>query len=278
MDRLKILIPTDFSEQAEFAYLLVANIAAKVPASIHFLHVMDVPDTVTFTETGGFETCGEIDVKTLEIRKSIIDRKLANLKTQYGDDINTHVGLGKLTETIAAFAEHGNFDLVAMGTKGAWGLREKMSGSETQLVARHCKVPVLALKCDRSDLAFKEVLLVHEFNHAKAENLEVMKKIVQAFGSRLHLLQIVQHEHEKVEALAAMDDFAAKNGLENVDKHILLDRDVENGVIHFNQMHDVDMVCIGTHGRSGFAHLVRPSATEKLLNHMFKPIFTFRLN
>lgn len=278
MDRLKILIPTDFSEQAEFAYLLVANIAAKVPASIHFLHVMDVPDTVTFTEKGGFETCGEIDVKTLETRKSIIDRKLANLKTLYGQGIETHIGLGKLTETIASFAEHGNYDLVAMGTKGAWGLKEKMSGSETQLVARHSKVPVLALKCDRSELAFKEVLLVHEFSDTKAENLEPMKKIVKAFGSRLHLLQIVQHEHEKAAALNAMDAFAAKNGLENIEKHTLLDADVENGVIHFNQMHDVDMVCIGTHGRKGFAHLLRASATEKLLNHMFKPIFSFRLN
>lgn len=44
---LKVLIPTDFSVQAEFAYLMVKKLAEKVPVEIHFLHVLNTPDTVT---------------------------------------------------------------------------------------------------------------------------------------------------------------------------------------------------------------------------------------
>jgi hypothetical protein len=39
-------------------------------------------------------------------------------------------------------------------------------------------------------------------------------------------------------------------------------------------MHEVDIVCIGTHGKGSFFHT---SATEKLINHLFKPIISFHL-
>jgi len=40
MDTLKILIPTDFSVQAEYAFVLAKRIEEKIPLEIHFLHVL----------------------------------------------------------------------------------------------------------------------------------------------------------------------------------------------------------------------------------------------
>ena len=62
MESLKILIPTDFSVQAEFAYLIVKKLQEKIPIDIHFLHVLAVPDTVTMDVNGNIQTCGDIDV------------------------------------------------------------------------------------------------------------------------------------------------------------------------------------------------------------------------
>ncbi len=62
MERLKILIPTDFSVQAEFAYLMVKRLEEKINTDIHFLHVLNVPDTVTMDSNGNIQTCGEIDI------------------------------------------------------------------------------------------------------------------------------------------------------------------------------------------------------------------------
>lgn len=73
----------------------------------------------------------------------------------------------------------------------------------------------------------------------------------------------------------AMDIFARQNELEGYEKHVIQDRDVENGVIHFNQMNNMDLICIGTHAKGGIFH---SSATEKLINHMYKPIISFHLN
>jgi nucleotide-binding universal stress UspA family protein len=72
-----------------------------------------------------------------------------------------------------------------------------------------------------------------------------------------------------------MDEYAKVNDITNYEKHLLQDTDIENGVVHFNQMHEVDLVCIGTHGRGSMFH---NSAAEKLINHLFKPIISFHLN
>ncbi len=277
MEILKILIPTDFSVQAEFAYLMVKKLEEKTPVEIHFLHVMNVPDTVTMDTGGNIQTCGEIDVNYVVKQKEIAERKLANLKTLYGNDINSHFVLGKVTDGILNFAEANHFDLIVMGTKGAWGLKEKLSGSETQMIARKSKIPVLSLMCDRSDLNIQNILLVHNFNHPAKEDFQLMHKLIKAFNTKFHLLQITSGkvDAEMVLVEANMKSFAELNNITNYECHLINDTDVEKGVVHFNQMNNMDMVCIGTHGKGGIFH---HSATEKLINHLFKPIISFHLN
>lgn len=277
MESLKILIPTDFSVQAEFAYLMVKKLEEKTIIEVHFLHVLAVPDTVTMDPTGEIQTCGEIDVNYVLKQKEIAERKLANLKTLYGKHIHTHLVLGKTTDDILNFSELNHFDLIVMGTKGSWGFKEKISGSETQLIARKSKIPLLSLMCDRSDLNIHNILLVHNFSKPVQEDLKLLHKLVKAFDTKLHLLQItsgkVETEQQSVEA--DMKKFASLNNIINFQCHLINDKDVENGVIHFNQMNNMDIVCIGTHGKGGLFH---QSATEKLINHMFKPIISFQLN
>ncbi|MBK7433161.1 MAG: universal stress protein [Chitinophagaceae bacterium] len=276
MEKLKILIPTDFSVQAEFAYLMVKKLEEHIPVDVHFLHVMNVPDTVTMDTHGAIQTCGEIDVKYVVKQKEIAERKLANLKILYGEAIQTHFVLGKVTDSIVSFAESNHFDLIVMGTKGAWGLKEKLSGSETQFIARRSKIPLLSLMCDRSDLKIQNVLLVHNFSEPAREDLHLMQKLIRAFNTKLHLLQITsgRPETEKATVEAKMKIFAELNDIVNYECHLISDKDVENGVIHFNQMINMDIICIGTHGRGGLFH---HSATEKLINHLFKPIISFHL-
>ena len=277
MESLKILIPTDFSVQAEFAYLMVKKLEGMAELDIHFLHVLTVPDTVSMNAKGDIQTCGEIDVKYVVQQKEIAERKLANLKTLYGDHIHSHLVLGKITDAILNFSAANHFDLIVMGTKGAWGIKEKLSGSETQIIARKSSIPLLSLMCDRSDLVLKNILLVHDFGHPAKEDIRLMDKLIKAFNIKLHLLQIVSGKvvDEKNRVEANMKKFAELNNIPDYACHIINDKDVENGVIHFNQMNNMDIICIGTHGKGGIFH---QSAAEKVINHLFKPIISFHLN
>ncbi|MGR6088142.1 MAG: universal stress protein [Arcticibacter sp.] len=277
MKTMKILIPTDFSVQAEYAFVLAKRIEEKIPLEIHFLHVLSVPDTVTMDPMGNIQTCGDIDAGFVEGQKQIALRKLKEIRNQYGDSIQTHLRLGKLTDEIIGFAKSQAFDLIVMGTKGSWGLQEKLSGSETQMVTRLSDVPVLSMMCDRSDLEIKNVLLVHDFTLSGNENISVLKSLVKAFNAKVHLLHITDASSDENAIQAGMDRYAQVNGFNQFEKHTIKDLNVEQGVTHFNQMHQIDLVCIGTHGLTGINRFLHPSATEKMVNHLFKPILTFHL-
>lgn len=277
MESIKILIPTDFSVQAEFAYLMVKKLAEKMNVEIHFAHVLAVPDTVYLDAKGNLQTCGEIDKGYLEKQKEIAERKLENLKTLYGHEIHTKFLLGKVSDSIVHFAKSIQADLIVTGTKGKWGLGEKLSASESQVLAQKSSVPVLSLMCDRSDLIIRNVLLVHNFNQPKIENLSLIHKIILSFDAKVHLLQIITGDKvvETHQCNINMQTWAQLNNISNYDCHVLSDLDIEAGVIHFNMMHEMDVVCIGTHGKGSFLH---QTVTGKLINHLFKPIISFHLN
>ena len=277
MDTLKVLIPTDFSVQAEYAYLLVKRLEDKLPMEVHFLHIMNVPDTVSMDEKGNIQTCGEIDVKYVEKQRDIAVRQMMALQNQYGPEIKTHIRMGKTTDGILDFSEKEKVDLIVMGTKGAWGLKEKLSGTETQMIARRSRIHLLSMMCDRSDLKIENVLLVHDFHKPEVLDLNLLKMLTQAFGCKLHLLQITtgNSSAQKEELVANAKNFAEMNGISNYESHLVSDTDVENGVIHFNQMMNMDIIFIGTYGKPGLLH---QSATEKLINHLFKPVISFRIS
>jgi nucleotide-binding universal stress UspA family protein len=210
-------------------------------------------------------------------QKEIALRKLDDLKALYGNQINVHLVLGKTTDAILNFSNSNAFDLIVMGTKGASGIKEIVSGSEAQVIARKSQIPLLSLMCDRSDLHIENVLFVHNFMNPKNEELTLLHKLIKAFGTKVHFLQITsgQVDLEKTKAEADMNKFAELNDIKNYACHLINDKDVENGVVHFNQMNNMDLICIGTHGKGGLFH---QSATEKLINHLFKPIISFHLN
>ncbi|HQX44749.1 MAG TPA: universal stress protein, partial [Saprospiraceae bacterium] len=191
--------------------------------------------------------------------------------------VNTALVFGRTTDSIVEFAEKNNFELIVMGTKGAWGLKEKISGSETQMIARKSKIPLLSLMCDRSELEIKNLLMVHNYLEEVKIRFDLFRKFVKAFNPKIHLLQMTDTtDKDRISKIhEAMDSFATVNELSDYEKHVIQDKDVENGVVHFNQMNNMDLICIGTHAKGGLFH---SSATEKLINHMYKPIISFHLN
>jgi nucleotide-binding universal stress UspA family protein len=55
----RILVPTDFSEQADYALDLAHQLALELNAEIQLLHVLDVPDGVKMTGMENISFTGE---------------------------------------------------------------------------------------------------------------------------------------------------------------------------------------------------------------------------
>ena len=272
---MKILIPTDFSVLPEHAYVLIQRMLNGKSAEVTFLHIMQVPETVTLDGAKNFNTCGEIDTEYLLSQKSMIEKKLAVMESEHPGATVDWI-TGKLTDAIAEYAEKNDFDLIAMGTNGAFGVAGAISGTNTQVVARKSSVPVLSLMCDRSDWTLNNVLFVNDFSNPFELNLKWLETMMDAESSTIHFLHVLNNTHvDEQVVLFNMKAYSEKMGWNNARFHTIHDARIEDGVIHFNQKNDMDLVVIGTYGKKS---LFKTNDAEKLINHMYKPLITFHLN
>lgn len=272
-DKIKVLIPTDFSIEADYAFIMVNNLARKADVEITFLHILNVPDTVTLGLDDVIQTCGEIDLNFVKVQRDLALSKLDELKSK-NPGVKTKLIFGHTTTGIIDFSEENNFDLIAIGTKGSSGLAERFVGSNAQLIARRSSIPVLTLMCDRSDLELKNLILIHDFEENKTQNLKLMKRIIEIFGTKLHLLQIATKNDNEDVIKENMNVFAQYNELPSFEMHVIHEHNIEEGIKHFMESHEMDIICIGTHGKGGIFH---KSATETLINHLYKPIISYKI-
>jgi nucleotide-binding universal stress UspA family protein len=278
MSKIKVLIPTDFSMQSDFAGLMAKKLAGWLELELHFIHIIHLPSNITLASDGTLHSDGEMDPRDFNRMKEMAEVRLNGLKEQF-PEVTTHIAYGGMKETVVKFAKSNHFDLILMGTKGAFGLKEKLTGSETQHVVRTSDVPVLSVMCDRSDLEINNILLVHDFSAEEEQDLKLLKLILKATGARLHLLYVSKTEKETAieQMKQSMESFIQDFGYENAEIHIIKDHNIVHGITHFNQMRDMDIICIGTHGRKGIQQVLYSSPVEKLVNHLYKPLITYHL-
>ncbi len=273
---MNILIPTDFSPQVDYALILAKKIAAKIPANIELLHVIQCRTEARVGADGQIEVEEDSVQGYLQAQYQAALKGFGMYDLSAFEQATTLVEFGPLSHTIVARAEQGKFDLIIMGTKGAYGLKELFSGSETQHVVRHSTSPILSLMCDRSDLEIEDILLVHDILDEKASLPPAIKMMIGAFGARLHILN-KQDANNTVLNDRTFQAFLEREELQKVNAHFYKDKIDERAIISFDQMHKIDLIMISAHLRSGLSQLFHPELAEKLVNHMHKPIITFHI-
>lgn len=274
----KILIPTDFSELSEYALHTAEKIAVSLGAEIHALKVLAAPGDAYFDDKGNMLECKDYDMTKFEQERLENEAKIKDWLKDSKVPVHVVVKYGNMIDDIVAYITTHEVELVVMGTSGASGWKEMFVGSNAEKVVRYSPVPVLTIKCDKPDWEVKKILLVNDFKEPKVENLEMVKALQAVFDAQIHLLKIEKNKETNRKAFQNMEKFTELNQLENVEFHIQTSNKIEYGVFYFAHDHSIDLITMGTHGRTGWEHLMKGSISENLVNHMYKPILTFKLN
>ncbi|MBF9254623.1 universal stress protein [Pontibacter sp. 172403-2] len=278
----KILVPTDFSEEARNAFEVALAIARKTGAAIKLLHVVEVPHTANFSATGDVMVGNNMDqlytVQLLEITKMQMGRLLEAVDHK-GVEVEQEVETGLIISNIKRTVQDEQVDLVVMGSKGASGLDEFLIGSNTEKVVRAADCPVLTVKHRQPAFEVREVVLASDFKREIGAAIEKFKYFQEMFGARLHLLYVnTPGAFESSSILhRRLQEIADKYGLRNYTINTYNDTNEEDGILHFAQDIKADLIMMATHGRTGLAHLLSGSIAEDLVNHTHKPVLTIHL-
>ncbi|WP_161890332.1 universal stress protein [Pontibacter russatus] len=278
-DTLNIMVPVDFTPVSYRAIEFLAFLMDKTPINTHLVHVIEVNSAEWAGSLDASETLNKGELKQ---KQHLAEQKFANLKQHVGFSFTSEVLFGGLTTTLTHYSNEQHIDLIIMGTDGADGWLEKVSGSEAQHVVRYTNIPVITIHKDAAITPIQNLLWVADFEAEKQpeQSVATIKMLQQLFNARLHLLQIVDKEDENQinQLKVRMQDFAEQLNLQNYDLHLHHNYKVPAGVRSFNDVSEMDLVLIGTHGRKGISHLFYGSVAETLVNHCIRPLMTYHLN
>lgn len=277
----KILVPTDFSQEAGYALDAAANLAVRTGAQILLLHVVEGFVQGSFATQGGVPesfTDEKFTRKMLEKAKKDLSELVA--KGDFGNiKVHTNVQVGNPYHHIARDILETDADLVVMGSKGASGYEEVLIGSNTERVVRHSDCPVITVK---EAVDFDQVTdIVFAANFIESEdNVAVeLKKIQNLLHAKLHLVKVdTPGNFENSRSIKSrVHNFVQRHKLENYTMEIYNESTEEDGIIYFAEDIDADMIALATHGRTGLKHLLSGSIAEDVVNHAQRPVWTCKM-
>ena len=271
----RILVPTDFSEQAENALKIAAQMAAKNDGEIFLLHSMEIPlHLANSGETGSLPEALYF-IKLAEKRFSEL------LKKPFLQDITIYetIGHGEIYDDIKEAVTKNNIDLIIMGSHGASGFREMFIGSNTEKVVRTSNIPVLVIKNHHANFEVRDFVFATDFSEECRKPFVQAQNFAQTVGAHIHLLLINTPSGFKTtaEARTLMEKFVKGTAVGNYTLNIYNDVSVEKGILNFAKEIKAQLIGMSTHGRKGLSHFFNGSISEDMVNHANMPVITFKI-
>ena len=273
----RILVPTDFSDHAEYALRVAAQIARENNSEIVLLHMLELPHQASDAVGSGH------DIPEIMFFKNKVISNLEELmEVDYleGITVSEIIQFEKAFEGILAVSKTNNIDFIVMGSHGSGGFQEMFIGSNTEKVVRFSDVPVLVIKNKTDNFKADNFVFASDFSQEIKKPFKQLLEIAGLFNSKLNLVMINTPSSFKPTHIAEkiMNDFIKEFNYPNYSLHIYNDVNVEKGILNFANSVQADLIGMCTHGRrTGFAHFFNGSVSEDLVNHAKLPMVTFKI-
>lgn len=273
----KILVPIDFSEQAEYAAKVAVKIAERSNAKILFLHLLDLPTDVIDPSNYGKNSNSPTTLLYMKRAQEKFDKLLKRYFLRNAT-IEKTVVFHNPFDGIIEESKKQDVDLVVMGSQGISGFEEMIVGSNTEKVVRHSEVPVLVVKNEVDDFNLENLVFASDFEDEYKPSLKKVVDFANKFDAKVHLLRVITPTHFENSFVLKekINNFIEGSGLENYTVNLYNDRSIEDGIIHFGKEINADAIAINTHKRRGLTHILNNSISAGITNHAIRPVITFK--
>jgi nucleotide-binding universal stress UspA family protein len=283
----RILVPVDFSALSDAALAYARMFADAWGGGLHLLHVTG--ERLAPPHEGGR------DAEPAALRR-IRDRLT-------GDDRRRRLHIRVVersapADAILSYARSAGVDLIVMGTHGRTGVAHLVMGSVAEQVVRSAPCPVLTVhEAPRGAARITRILVPTDFSAPSDAALDCARNLQLKSGASIHLLHVLEDEQiagpfgaevfvtEAPETRAArLRDArerlahrisAADRESRRVTSEILFGPTAST-IVAYAGDNGFDLILMGTHGRSGLAHLLMGSVAERVIRGAACPVMTTR--
>lgn len=188
----KILVPTDFSENASAAYHPAQQLAQKYGATVDFIHI--IPSNNYYA--GNISNLGvplnsDVDIYS-ELEKETftkLDELMNNfIKQENRGDCYVEVS-AKPSKAIAEKAMSGGYDLIVMAAKGKHAT-DFWAGSTTKRTIRYAKIPVFSTEKSHID-GLQNILVPTDGTQESLRALSIAISLAMAFNAKITIYNVM---------------------------------------------------------------------------------------
>lgn len=287
----QILVPTDFSDNAQHAVDYAVDLAKRCSAKLHLLHTPVVPTYLLMDLS--YSPGPEAVTRILNDSQEALDAQ-AKAIADAGVELFTAIREGTVHEVIRDYAKEHDVDLVVVGTHGRTGVSKLMYGSVTERVIKTVHTPILVVPPGGHEKPPTSIVISYDFSGPSRRAAEVARAIHGVFGGSLHLVHsyldvwgeytdrgaVVGEAAEKrrealrlglQEMLEADSKEIFSMDPQSVQTH-LVTGDPAGGILQVAEDVDATLICAGTTGKSGIERLLIGSVARRLLHESQVPL------
>ena len=274
-----ILVPIDFSDNAQKALMVAATIAARTGSNLEIIHINTAvayaPPLPEYYAVDQIDMTEYDDTALKELLK--LKQAVNAVPGLEKVEIETRVEDGFLYATLNSATTERKAWLIVMGTKGAQGAVEFFVGSNTEKVIRTAPCPVLAVPEAAGAFDLNKVVMASTL---RPEQTDVFYKLAEwqqyyPFAVQLLYLNNPAGLEEKTHIEQAVREMSDMANLQNVTAFVDGNTfDETSSILQFAIDQQADLIVMGTHQRQGLSHLLFGSLTEDTANHSRTPVLS----
>lgn len=277
-----ILLPTDFSPNADNALNFAVEIARKIKGNLILLHAYSVqlidPNMPAEIYLSAYQ---EEEKSAKENLEELSKRISESNKDINGNNIFTTEAIvtqGLVVDEVLSLINDFKIDIVIMGTHGASGITEMILGSNAASIIEKATVPVLAIP---GNAVYKEINnLVYAYDDIKSglPSFKWLLEFARIYDSEITLLHIIetgkdtmdlnQKEFEKIKQSVSYD----KIRLELVKEENILE-----GINDYVNSNNVDVLAMAIRKRTLLDKIFSRSLTKKMAYHTRIPLLALHI-
>ncbi len=143
----KIVLTTDFSENADAATPLAVEMARTFGSELYLLHIGTIPAVFAVLPTAEIVALSPPQLlQHMPGELKELEAKAERISKHYGMRVMPVLRVGQDVSEIVRFAKEEQADCVVIATHGRTGLAHLFSGSVAERVVRFCPCPVLTVR------------------------------------------------------------------------------------------------------------------------------------
>jgi nucleotide-binding universal stress UspA family protein len=272
----KILLPTDFSENAWNAILYATRLFKDIECDFYILNVYSVigfaSDNMLVPEIGEIAYLKVKETSEKGLNRTLF--KLSFREENPNHEFFTLSRINSLVQSIKEVVDEFDIDMIFMGTKGATNSGDFFFGSNTVKVmekVRNC--PVMAIPSDISIKNPREIVFPTDFKtHFNKSELQYLIDILKLNQATLKILHIKEDEELSQEQENNKRKLEGYFSDVRYSFHFIKAESIMKGLYDFVQLRDSDMIAFINKEHRFFENLFSKPLVKELGYHSTIPV------